>query len=1169
MRNLKKFLALVLAMMMTLSLMVTVNAAAVSDFTDADEITDEFREGVAVLEGLGVFTGYTNGDEFDFRPQRNITRAEVAAIVYRLATGDVKGNQAHLYKDYQKFNDVTASHWAAGYINYCANAEWIAGYGNGKFGPNDNVTGYQAAAMILRAVGYGKNNEFKGSGWQVQVANVTRSKGLLVNVDNTTYANTLNQAAPRELVAEILFQAGLIDTVSWTMLQGYQPEGNRGLAWQNFKLNVGGWETIDKWGRPGYYWFKNTNTVANRVATIKLDPDLEFDTTWKECDVAHELDFDGSEEFYLYVNNYGYSTAKYRIEATDTVTRVGGQGRETEFYGFGGEAHPWDGLYGASKGDWKQSVVMIDTYLATVTRVTERVLDREGHVVTPAYLYLNVHDGHGVGPEKLSGVFFASGSAAKVNTTTHRVSDKNANFSYVAGDKVLVRGYSDPNQWEDVGSLTTSGGSNAAKDVGYTKANGVAVSDNENLTDITGLNHRATQALIEQEAFEANCLLPSGTNYANDDLAYTKPGSTAIEVVQKAESKTAKQTVTYWNQGKHTTDAGEFNDAMTLFLDAAGTTTGTTFAWYFDTKGNLIGIDNVPNTVNFGVITSIYSAFDQGETATTGTAKAIANVKYADGSTGTVTIDRFLVGGNAVNARNAVGTQMTNTANTLDLVPVYDYTGTNVMTASTRNGTASNAAIAGNLHVAPVAAVNAGEDTNANPHFGILLGNLFKFVASSDGKVTAIEVAGKTDTSVPVNPADENTGVYTGHYNGTNVDGKLYKSFGYIDFANAGTQAKVRLDADAKIMIRASATSTAVACYDLDTLPGDVTLLANSEVDWADTDNDGRAEYVYLTGTSTGTLTYGLFYYNGGAAQWNGVDKTGTLFGWLNGEPTTLTFIGETSFNGVRDSQAYLGHLFAIELTNGVVTHVMPLSSTNNVQLLTSHNSPLSTFNTSIQYTPAGGGAPVGFGVGATNGNPYTNGTVAVYLRDDATNNVTYNPINRTVTMGGDTYYLNLNSKVIGLGMGVNEETAILDYLNKSTTNDVTIVYEQSGVKSIVEIYVATDPNVTPSNPSSTTSYVATLSKNGTNLDLKVDKYLNGVVDSTDSTTSVYATIYVRNVGTDRGQVSVAATTSATTLTNGTRTFSTVLTNSNNSLIYFAAVYVGGNLVATSNDLIG
>ena len=218
MRNLKKFLALVLAMMMTLSLMITVNAATTSDFTDKDSITKEFGEGVEVLKGMGVFEGYEDGT---FLPKNSITRAEVATIVYRLATGDAKGDQAHLYKDYQKFDDVKPDHWAAGYINYCANAEWIAGYGNGKFGPNDSVTGYQAAAMILRAVGYGKNGEFQGPTWQVQVANVTRSKDLLTNVDKTTYANTLNNAAPRELVAEILFQAAQIPTVTWTQLNGY------------------------------------------------------------------------------------------------------------------------------------------------------------------------------------------------------------------------------------------------------------------------------------------------------------------------------------------------------------------------------------------------------------------------------------------------------------------------------------------------------------------------------------------------------------------------------------------------------------------------------------------------------------------------------------------------------------------------------------------------------------------------------------------------------------------------------------------------------------------------------------------------------------------------------------------------------------------------------------
>ena len=216
MRNLKKFLALVLAMMMTLSLMVTVNAA--SDFTDKDSITENFAEGVEVLKGMGVFEGYPDGS---FGPKGEITRAETAAIVYRLATGDWEGTQAHLYKDYQQFDDVASSQWFAGYINYCANAEWIAGYGNGKFGPNDKVTAYQAAAMILRAVGYGKNGEFVGSTWRTQVANVTRSEGLLVNVDKTTYANTMNNFATRELVAEILFQAAQIPTVTWTMLGGY------------------------------------------------------------------------------------------------------------------------------------------------------------------------------------------------------------------------------------------------------------------------------------------------------------------------------------------------------------------------------------------------------------------------------------------------------------------------------------------------------------------------------------------------------------------------------------------------------------------------------------------------------------------------------------------------------------------------------------------------------------------------------------------------------------------------------------------------------------------------------------------------------------------------------------------------------------------------------------
>lgn len=1072
MRNLKKFLALVLALMMTFSLMITVNAA--SKFSDADSITTEFDEAIKVLEGLKVFEGYPDKT---FKPKNDITRAEAATIVYRLATGDVAGDKAHLYKDYGTFTDVTADHWAAGYINYCANAEWIAGYGNGKFGPNDKVTGYQAAAMILRAVGYGKNKEFTGSGWQVQTANFSRTLGLLKNVNKTTYANTLNQHATRELVAEILFQAGLINTVTWNQLSGYQPgnpvqgAGNvsNGLAWQNFRLNVGSYEVIDKWGRPGYYWFKNnTNNSANRVATIELKPALDLKgKAVKECDVAHELDIADNDTFKLYVNDNQFITDKYMIEATDTVTRVGGQGRITEFYS--NATHPYKTLYGGSRADWTQSVTMIDTYLAKVTRVTERVLDPAGHVITPAYLYLDVYDGHGVGASKDSGVFFASGSAAEVNTTAHRLEDKDANWAYVAGDMILVRGYTDKYQWENAGSLDSDGDSDSnAKEIGYTLAGGAVVSVDSTAAITTGttkLNHTVTQAAKEKAAFEPNCLLPSGGDFSGDSKLEVVGKATA----QKAESKLGKQTVTYWNEDKHTVDGTDYNDAITLYLDEAGTTTGTSFAWYFDTFGNIIGIDNIPNTVNYGVITSIYSAFNQGDSATTGTAKAVANVLYADGTTGTVTVDRFLmsgtVGSGASNGHGTAGTPVTTGSNSLNLEPVYDYSTSNsVMQSASRGGTLTLAADNGYLYVAPVASINANAENNqnGNGYFGVLRGNLFKFVASSNGNVTAIEIAG-----------NGNSGAYAGHYNASvAASSKLYKNLGYIDCDGSAATAEARLDSDALIMIRATATSNAVACYNMTTLPGDVTLTTGTEVDWVDTDNDGRAEYVYVTGTGMGTLTYGLFYYNGGAAVWDGVNKTGTLTGWLNGEPATLTFQGEKTFTAVRDSQAYAGHLFAVELTNGVVSALMRDLVNAERLLTTTASTPTSAFNTFVH--PAG--SITSFALGTVNGNPYDTNTRAIYYKDVTTvvggadTIVKYDTSRNTITVGSTvtaTYYLTANSKVVGLGMGVSESGAILDYLNKSNTNDVTIVYDDVS-KTIVEIYVATDPNVTPSTPDAT-----------------------------------------------------------------------------------------------------
>ena len=213
MRNLKKILALVLALVMSFSLMATANA-----FTDDKDIDATYDEAVTVLSNLKVFQGYENGS---FQPKGEITRAEVAAIIYRIVTGDVNDAQVAIYKDYNKFNDVKSTSWYAGYVNYCANAEYIKGYDAKTFGPNDKVTGYQALAMILRAVGYDKNGEFTGAGWQVQVASVAKSLHI---TDNVT-AGTLGGSAPREVVAELLFRSILVPQVTYSAAFGYQNIG--------------------------------------------------------------------------------------------------------------------------------------------------------------------------------------------------------------------------------------------------------------------------------------------------------------------------------------------------------------------------------------------------------------------------------------------------------------------------------------------------------------------------------------------------------------------------------------------------------------------------------------------------------------------------------------------------------------------------------------------------------------------------------------------------------------------------------------------------------------------------------------------------------------------------------------------------------------------------------
>ena len=211
----KKLLAMVLALVMTLSLAVSANAA----FKDVKDIDETYAESAAVLNGLGVFKGYEEKDgTFSFQPKNAITRAEVAAIVYRIYTQDVKDTYVKNYETYNKFGDMAGAGWAKGYIGYCANAALVKGYPNGTFVPSGKVTGYEVLAMILRAVGYDQKNEFTGADWALHVAEIAEQNKILKNVKGVD----LNAPATREVVAELLFQAIQVPMVTYTAAFGYQ-----------------------------------------------------------------------------------------------------------------------------------------------------------------------------------------------------------------------------------------------------------------------------------------------------------------------------------------------------------------------------------------------------------------------------------------------------------------------------------------------------------------------------------------------------------------------------------------------------------------------------------------------------------------------------------------------------------------------------------------------------------------------------------------------------------------------------------------------------------------------------------------------------------------------------------------------------------------------------------
>ncbi len=194
MRNLKKVVALIAVFAMMVS-----TVAFAQSFTDVSENHDAY-EAIEMLSNLGILTGDDQDADgkMDFRPEDSITRAEVAAVMSRIQGINNVGQTS------TQFADVAQSHWASGYVAQAAGQGIVNGYGDGNFGPEDNITVEQAIKMVMVTIGYEPFAADNG-GYPTGYQTAAQRYGVLKDISVDVKAE-----ATRAVIAQLVYNA--IDT---------------------------------------------------------------------------------------------------------------------------------------------------------------------------------------------------------------------------------------------------------------------------------------------------------------------------------------------------------------------------------------------------------------------------------------------------------------------------------------------------------------------------------------------------------------------------------------------------------------------------------------------------------------------------------------------------------------------------------------------------------------------------------------------------------------------------------------------------------------------------------------------------------------------------------------------------------------------------------------------
>ena len=670
----KKFLSLVLALAMTLSL-VTISAGA-KDFTDSGDISsDDYAEAIDVMSALEIIDGYGDGD---FRPQGTLTRGAAAKIIACMmlgkTTAEALGTQA------APFKDVPVGSTFAGYIAYCVEAGLIDGYADGTFRPSNTLTGFAFLKMLLTAMGYDSSIEgFTGTNWTVNVARraiengltdgndnfignqpatreqaclyaVNTIKATLVEYESKGSSITINGAeivtgatAPKVVTSVNKDQATSINNdeyvtgasgqaSTWTVEFGekYMP-----------KLSLKG--STDDFARPVHIW----DYKGAKIGTYTDDADLEYTEKVASDTIYDDLGLTGKVSASLYVDGvYVDANGDYTTNSANAVNFLVENNNTTKTGDTGILTQVWKGGDYDSRGKWVTTVkiTQVHYYVGDVVGKTAATSNRDAYVTIV---------GRGLNADTLRSGNFTTEDFAIDDVVVYNYSQavsnpqKNAVQNVIAPDTAAGTLTS-----FTTGDSATVGGTKY--DYSCTVANEAATAAvNTDVTvvldpfgyaiDVDGKNEENYAVVLDVNDVgdlrkEADLLFADGSHdivatsqdygslIAGDIVSYTIKSGEKYQLTKKAAADTTSGVVSITNGAYNFTAAGMSPTAYTangktIFLVKTA-----------DANGNAMynayqGIKNVPTIATTGDITM---------TVFCKTAGNLATVVYVDASNRTV-----------------------------------------------------------------------------------------------------------------------------------------------------------------------------------------------------------------------------------------------------------------------------------------------------------------------------------------------------------------------------------------------------------------------------------------------------------------------------------------------------------------------------------------------------